>query len=161
MKRIATIIFSLFVLSTAFAQKQNFKEFYQSNKDKAEVSLNIPSFFANMFISDEDTDEFGVFLKKARNYKIMVFNNETPSVQKDFQKFARKNGLKTLVRVKDGNEKVTVYFRETKDRIKEIIVNVHDKSDEMVLLGIKTNLTMDELSAMVEASTKNKSIASN
>lgn len=64
--------------------------------------------------------------------------------------------MKTLVRVKDGNERVTVYFRETKDRIKEIIVNVHDKSDEMVLLGIKTNLTMDELSAMVEASTKIK-----
>ncbi|MGG6229554.1 DUF4252 domain-containing protein [Tenacibaculum sp. SDUM215027] len=160
MKRIATIFFCFFVLSS-FAQKENFKAFYQSNKDKAEVSLNIPSFFANMFISDEDTDEFGVFLKKSKNYKIMVFNNNMASVQKDFQKFARRNNLKTLVRVKDGKERVTVYFRKTKDRIKEIIVNVHDKSDEMVLLGIKTNLTMDELSAMVEASTKNKSIASN
>ncbi|MCG7500909.1 DUF4252 domain-containing protein [Tenacibaculum sp. Mcav3-52] len=160
MKRIATIFFCFFVLSS-FAQKENFKTFYQSNKDRAEVSLNIPSFFANMFISDEDTDEFGVFLKRSKNYKIMVFNNNMASVQKDFKKFARRNKLKTLVRVKDGNERVTVYFRETKDRIKEIIVNVHDKSDEMVLLGIKTNLTMDELSAMVEASTKNKSIASN
>lgn len=160
MKRIVTIFFCFFVLSS-FAQKENFKTFYQSNKDRAEVSLNIPSFFANMFISDEDTDEFGVFLKKSKNYKIMVFNNNMASVQQDFQKFARRNKLKTLVRVKDGKERVTVYFRETKDRIKEIIVNVHDKSDEMVLLGIKTNLTMDELSAMVEASTKNKSIASN
>ncbi|AZJ32894.1 protein of unknown function [Tenacibaculum mesophilum] len=160
MKRIATIFFCFFVLSS-FAQKENFKTFYQSNKDRAEVSLNIPSFFANMFISDEDTDEFGVFLKKSKNYKIMVFNNNMASVQKDFKKFARRNKLKTLVRVKDGKERVTVYFRERKDRIKEIIVNVHDKSDEMVLLGIKTNLTMDELSAMVEASTKNKSIASN
>ncbi|WP_437823597.1 DUF4252 domain-containing protein [Tenacibaculum mesophilum] len=160
MKRIATIFFCFFVLSS-FAQKENFKTFYQSNKDRAEVSLNIPSFFANMFISDEDTDEFGVFLKRSKNYKIMVFNNNMASVQKDFKRFARRNKLKTLVRVKDGNERVTVYFRETKDRIKEIIVNVHDKSDEMVLLGIKTNLTMDELSAMVEASTKNKSIASN
>ena len=161
MRRIVITFFSLFVLTTAFAQEQNFKEFYQSNKDRAEVSLNIPSFFANMFISDEDTDEFGVFLKKSKNYKIMVFNNNMSSVQKDFQKFARKNKLKTLVRVKDGKERVTVYFRESKDRIKEIIVNVHDKTDELVLLGIKTNLTMDELSAMVEASTKNKSIASN
>ncbi|GFD78294.1 hypothetical protein KUL118_11560 [Tenacibaculum sp. KUL118] len=160
MKRIATIFFYFFVLSS-FAQKENFKTFYQSNKDRAEVSLNIPSFFANMFISDEDTNEFGVFLKKSKNYKIMVFNNNMASAQKDFKKYARRNNLKTLVRVKDGKERVTVYFRETKDRIKEIIVNVHDKSDEMVLLGIKTNLTMDELSAMVEASTKNKSIASN
>ncbi|MDX8552180.1 DUF4252 domain-containing protein [Tenacibaculum sp. 1B UA] len=160
MKRIATIFFCFFVLSS-FAQKQNFKTFYQSNKDKAEVSLNIPSFFANMFISDEDTDEFGIFLKKSKNYKIMVFNNNMTSVQQDFKKFVRRNNLKTLVKVKDGKERVTVYFRETKDRIKEIIVNVHDKSDEMVLLGIKTNLTMDELSAMVEASTNNKSIASN
>lgn len=160
MKQIATIFFCFFVLSS-FAQKQNFKEFYQSNKGKAEISLSIPSFFANMFISDEDTDEFGVFLKKSKNYKIMVFNNNTVSVQRDFKKFAQRNNLKTLVKVKDGKERVTVYFRETKDRIKEIIVNVHDKSDEMVLLGIKTNLTMDELSAMVEASTNNKSIASN
>ncbi|NVK07421.1 MAG: DUF4252 domain-containing protein [Tenacibaculum sp.] len=160
MKRIATIFFCFFVLSS-FAQKENFKTFYQSNKDRAEVSLNIPSFFANMFISDEDTDEFGVFLKKSKNYKIMVFNNNMASVQKDFKKFTRRNNLKTLVRVKDGKERVTVYFRKTKDRIKEIIVNVHDKSDEMVLLGIKTNLTMDELSAMVEASTKNSSVAVN
>lgn len=160
MKRIATIFFCFFVLSS-FAQKENFKTFYQSNKDRAEVSLNIPSFFANMFISDEDTDEFGVFLKKSKNYKIMVFNNNMASVQKDFKKFARRNNLKTLVRVKDGKERVTVYFRKTKDRIKEIIVNVHDKTDEMVLLGIKTNLTMDELSAMVEASTKNGSVAVN
>ncbi|WP_440068401.1 DUF4252 domain-containing protein [Tenacibaculum discolor] len=160
MKRIATIFFCFFVLSS-FAQKENFKTFYQSNKDRAEVSLNIPSFFANMFISDEDTDEFGVFLKKSKNYKIMVFNNNMALVQKDFKKFARRNNLKTLVRVKDGKERVTVYFRKTKDRIKEIIVNVHDKSDEMVLLGIKTNLTMDELSAMVEASTKNSSVAVN
>ncbi len=160
MKRIITIFCCFFVFSS-FAQKENFKTFYKSNKDKAEISLNIPSFFANMFISDEDTDEFGVFFKKARNYKIMVFNNNMTSVQKDFKEFARRNNLKTLVRVKDGKERVTVYFRETKDRIKEIIVNVHDKSDEMVLLGIKTNLTIDELSAMVEASTKNNSIASN
>ncbi|XRE43070.1 hypothetical protein ACIVBQ_001274 [Tenacibaculum discolor] len=160
MKRIATIFFCFFVLSS-FAQKENFKTFYQSNKDRAEVSLNIPGFFANMFISDEETDEFGVFLKKSKNYKIMVFNNNMASVQKDFKKFARRNNLKTLVRVKDGKERVTVYFRKTKDRIKEIIVNVHDKSDEMVLLGIKTNLTMDELSAMVEASTKNNSVAVN
>lgn len=160
MKRIATIFFCLFVLSASFAQEQNFKEFYKSNKDRAEVSLNIPSFFANLFISDEDTDEFAVFLKKARNYKVMVFNNNLSSVQNDFKKFVRKNNLKTLVKVKDGKERVTVFFRETKDRIKEIIVNVHDNKDELVLLGIKTNLTMDELSAMVEASTKNN-IASN
>ncbi|WGH74485.1 DUF4252 domain-containing protein [Tenacibaculum tangerinum] len=160
MKRITTIFCLFFVLSS-FAQNENFKTFYQSNKDKAEVSLNIPSFFANMFISDEDTDEFGVFLKKSKNYKIMVFNNNTTSVEQDFKKFVRRNQLKTLVKVKDGKERVTVYFRQTKDRIKEIIVNVHDNSDELVLLGIKTNLTMDELSAIVEASTKNNNVAAN
>lgn len=159
MKQIVAILFCFFTL-ISFSQEQNFKEFYKSNKDRAQVSLNIPGFVANMFVSDEDTDEFGIFLKKAHNYKVMVFNNDMSSVQRDFKAFAQKNRLKTLVRLKDGKEKVTVYFRETDERIKEIIVNVHNNGEELVLLGIKTNLTKNELTAMVNESKKN-SIASN
>lgn len=160
MKRFATVLFCLFVFNS-FAQTENFKAFYKSNKNKAEVSLNIPSFLANLFIDNDDLGEFKVFLKKARSYKIMVFNDHKSVAQKDFEKFARKNKLKTLIQVKEGNEKVLVYFKETKNRIKEIIVNVNDNNEEMVLIGVKTNLTINELSDMVKATSKQNSVAFN
>ncbi|MGB1041867.1 MAG: DUF4252 domain-containing protein [Tenacibaculum sp.] len=154
MKQLLLIAFSLFVLQTN-AQESNFNEFYKSNKDRAEVSLNVPGFVANFFISDDDVDEFAVFLKKARNYKIMVFDKDVASVKNSFKKFYKRNRLKTLVKFKDGKERVSIYFRESKNRIKEIIVSTHSDKNELVLLGLKTNLTKDELSDLVNATKNN------
>ena len=151
MRHFLSIVSCIFFLSIS-AQEKNFKEFYKSHKKEAEISLNVPGFLANMFIDIDDDKELKTLLKKAKNYKVLVFDNNAKEVQKDLRKFIKHNNFKTIFRVKDGRERISVHFREVKNRIKEIIVNVYKKNEDVVLLGLKTNLTKRELNKIISKS---------
>ena len=88
MKRF-TLLF-IFIM-TAFlavnAQESNFKEFYKSHKKDAQISFNIPLFLVRSFIDDEDIDKD--IIKKATNFKMLVYNNKDRGVLSDFKKFSR------------------------------------------------------------------------
>ena len=156
MKRFLFI--AIFLISLGTTAQNSFKDFYKSHKEEAALSINVPSFFANWFIDKDDTtDEFNTFLKRSKNYKILIFNNT--SVQKDFKKFTRKNKLKSLVRIKDGKDRVMVYYNESDDYIREIIMNVTSDEGQLVLVGLKTKLTKEEFAQLI--SSDNFSIASN
>ena len=158
MKRLATLL-CIFSFALIQAQEASFKNFYDNNKDASEFSLNISASMANSFLSKEDTNELSSFLKKSDNYKVLLFNNRNRNIEKRFQKFARKQHLKTLVRIKDNGDKIEVFFVEKQDYVREIIIKIGSNKDELVLLGLKTKITKDELSSLM-ASAKN-SIASN
>ena len=85
MKQFLTTVFCLFILSIS-AQEKNFKEFYKAHKKEANLSLNVPGFIASFFIDDQDDEALDDLLDKANNYKVLVFDNNSSSVQKDFKK---------------------------------------------------------------------------
>ncbi len=148
MKQFLTTVFCLFILSIS-AQEKNFKEFYKAHKKEADLSLNVPGFIASFFIDDQDDEALDALLDKANNYKVLVFDNNSSSVQKDFKKFVRRNKLKTIVRIKDKGDRISIHFREEKNRIREIIVNVFSKNKDAVMVGLKTNLTKEELNTII------------
>ncbi|APG65699.1 hypothetical protein LPB136_10135 [Tenacibaculum todarodis] len=148
MKQFLTTVFCLFILSIS-AQEKNFKEFYKAHKKEADVSLNVPGFIASFFIDDQDDEALDALLDKANNYKVLVFDNNSTSVQNDFKKFVKRNKLKTIVRIKDKGDRISIHFREEKNRIKEIIVNVFSKNKDAVMVGLKTNLTKEELNTII------------
>lgn len=148
MKQFLTTVFCLFILSIS-AQEKNFKEFYKAHKKEANLSLNVPGFIASFFIDDQDDEALDALLDKANNYKVLVFDNNSSSVQKDFKKFVKRNKLKTIVRIKDKGDRISIHFREEKNRIKEIIVNVFSKNKDAVMVGLKTNLTKEELNTII------------
>lgn len=148
MKQFLTTVFCLFILSIS-AQEKNFKEFYKVHKKEADLSLNVPGFIASFFIDDQDDEALDALLDKANNYKVLVFDNNSSSVQKDFKKFVKHNKLKTIVRIKDKGDRISIHFREEKNRIKEIIVNVFSKNKDAVMVGLKTNLTKEELNTII------------
>lgn len=82
----------------------------------------------------------------------MVFNNEDASVSKDFKKYLRKHRLKTMARVKGDEDKAAFYILEKNDIVKEIILQANSDGDKLVLFGLKTNLTPDELAEMMSNS---------
>lgn len=149
MKRITTLIV-LFLAVSISAQKHTFKKFYSSHKADAEVSLNIPGFLAKMFIDNDDIDEEEL-LEKASNFKVMVFNKPSRGVANDFKKFIKRNKFKSLVRVKDGSDRAEIYFVEHKNYIREIVISAGSKGDELVLLGLKTKLTKEELASIISS----------
>lgn len=151
MKRFTTILFALIVF-TASAQDTTFKEFYKRHKEQSAFSINLSASFAGSFLSDDDNEDLQKLLNKSGDFKLMVFNNEDASVSKDFKKYLRKHNLKTMARVKSDDSKAAFYILEKKGIVKEIILQANSDGDKLVLFGLKTNLTKDELAEMMSNS---------
>ncbi|TVZ55957.1 uncharacterized protein DUF4252 [Lutibacter sp. Hel_I_33_5] len=151
MKRLTTILCALFMVS-AFAQETTFKKFYKTHKDHSAFSINLSASFAGSFLDDDDQEDLKSLVNKSSDFKLMVFNNEDNSVSKDFKKYIRRNKLKTLVKIKDNDSKADFYILEKNNYIREIILRASSDEDKLVLFGLKTKLTRDELSEMMSSS---------
>jgi hypothetical protein len=151
MKRLTILFFTLFAINLS-AQETTFKKFYKSHSDKSAFSINLNASFAGSFLSDDEDKDLKKLLKKSGDFKLMVFNNDDASVSKDFKKYLRKNKLKTMARVKSDNSKAAFYILEENDIVKEIILRANSDDDKLVLFGLKTNLTTDELAEMMSNS---------
>ena len=151
MKRLNILFFALFAINLS-AQETTFKKFYKSHSDKSAFSINLNASFAGSFLSDDENKDLKKLLKKSGDFKLMVFNNDDASVSKDFKKYLRKNKLKTMARVKSDNSKAAFYILEENDIVKEIILRANSDDDKLVLFGLKTNLTTDELAEMMSNS---------
>lgn len=151
MKRLATFFFALFIVS-ASAQETAFKKFYKNNKEDSTFSINLSASLAGSFLDNEDDGDIMNVIKKSSDFKLMIFNNENNNVSKDFKKFKRKNNLKTLVRVKDSDSNVEMFFIEKKNYIREIIIRTNSNEDKFVLFGLETKITKEELAAMMSSS---------
>lgn len=151
MKRLTILFFAFFAINLS-AQETTFKKFYKSHSDKSAFSINLNASFAGSFLSDDEDKDLKKLLKKSGDFKLMVFNNDDASVSKDFKKYLRKNKLKTMARVKSDNSKAAFYILEENDIVKEIILRANSDDDKLVLFGLKTNLTTDELAEMMSNS---------
>jgi RNase adaptor protein for sRNA GlmZ degradation len=151
MKQLATILF-VFLFTTISAQKVAFENFYKEHKEKSTFSINLSASLAGSFLDDEDDSDLMNIIKKSSDFKLMVFDNENNVIASDFKKFRRKHQLKTLARVKDNGSKAELFFVEKNNFIREIIIRANSESDNFVLFGLETKITMDELAAMISSS---------
>jgi hypothetical protein len=151
MKLLVTIFFTLFI-TVISAQTVAFENFYKVNKEKSTFSINLSASLAGSFLDDDDDGDLMNIIKKSSDFKLMIFDNEDEVVSNDFNKFKRRNKLKTLVRVKDSGSKAELFFIEKNNYIREIIIRANSDSENLVLFGLKTKITKDELVAMISSS---------
>lgn len=143
-----TLILAFLLTLGATAQETTFKKFYNSHKDKSAFSLNLSASFAGAFLSDDDNDEIKKIVKKSGDFKLMVFENEDSEVSKDFKRYVRKHKLTTLMRIKESDGNAAFFILEKNDRIKEVILRASDDNEKLVLFGLKTDMTKEELAEM-------------
>ncbi|WP_282071221.1 DUF4252 domain-containing protein [Polaribacter atrinae] len=151
MKHLA-IIFLTFFITTISAQDAAFQNFYNVHKEKSTFSINLSASLAGSFLDSDEDDDLMNIIRKSSDFKLMIFDNQDNNLSKDFRKFSRKNNLKTLARVKENGSKAELFFIEEGKYIREIIIRTNSDSDKMVLFGVKTKITPDELSAMISSS---------
>ena len=151
MKQLVTIFFAL-LITTISAQEASFQNFYKVNEDKSTFSINLSASLASSFLDDEDDGDLMNIVRKSSNFKLMIFDNENQDLSKDFKKFRRKNNLKTFARVKENGSKAELFFIEKNDYIREIIIKANSDNDKLILFGLKTKITKDELAAMISSS---------
>lgn len=154
MKQIFLAIIAVFTLNIA-AQEPTFKKFYNAHKDLSEFSINLSASLAGSFLKAEDQKELKALVDKTSDFKLMVFNNESNSLQKDFKRYISKNKLKTLARVKGDDARAEFYFLEKEGYVREIILKASSNDDSLVPFGLQLKVTMEELSEMLSSSNLN------
>ncbi len=147
MKKFAIII--LFVLFTSCATNTSFHDFYEANQSESDFSIGLNTALISNFLSNEDYKEIKPLLKKAKHVRIMVFEEDSAPVSKKFKRFIKRSRFENLISIKENGDHVKIYTLEQKDKIKEIVVNINT-GDELVLLGLKTNLTPQDLARLME-----------
>ncbi|MEO9572332.1 MAG: DUF4252 domain-containing protein [Polaribacter sp.] len=157
MTRLATILFAFFITTVA-AQEAQFEKFYKINKEKSTFSINLSASLAGSFLDDENDGDLMNIIKKSSDFKLMIFDNQDNNISNDFKKFRRKNKLKTLARVKDNGSKAELFILEKNNYIREIVIRTNSNNDKLVLFGLKTKITHDELAAMISSSDINVSL---
>jgi len=70
-------------------------------------------------------------------------------MSRKFKRFIKRSDFENLISIKDGDDKVKIYTLENKDKIKEIVVDI-STGDELVLLGLKTNITPEDLARLMK-----------
>jgi hypothetical protein len=60
-----------------------------------------------------------------------------------------------MARVKSDKSRASFYILEENDMIKEIVLQANSDEDQLVLFGLKTNITKDELAKIMSNSKVN------
>ncbi|RUA09084.1 MAG: hypothetical protein DSY82_06390 [Flavobacteriia bacterium] len=146
MRKLAVLF--VFVLFSSCATHTSFYDFYEKNHSDSDFSIGLNSSLLSNFLSDEDYEEIKPILRKAKHVRILVFSDNYDPMRKKFNKFIKRSDFENLISIKDDEDKVKIYTLENKDKIKEIVVDI-STGEELVLLGLKTNISPDDLSKLL------------
>ncbi len=143
-------IFLLFaiVLLSSCATHTSFNDFYQSNQKESEFSFGMNASFITSFLSDDDYEDIKPLLKKAKHVRILVFSENSEQMNMKFDRFIKRSQFEDVIKIKDDGDKIKIFVLEKEDRIKEIVLEVSSDGD-LVLLGLKTNLTQKDIDRLL------------
>lgn len=146
MKKILIVISVLMLSSCAI--NTSFNSFYQNHEDDSEFSFGLSSSLIANFLPDEDLQDLKPLLKKAKHIRILVFSEYAEDKSDKFDSFIKRSKFEKMVKVKNDDDKLAFYTLEKKNRIKEVVLEI-SSGDELVLVGLKTNLSREDLDKIV------------
>lgn len=141
------LILSVVLLSSC-ATNTSFNDFYQNNQKESDFSLGLNASIVRTFLPSEDYEDIKPILKKAKHIRILVFTENTEQMGAKFNKFIKKSKFEKVIKVKDDGDKIGFFILEKKDKIKEIVLEISSDGD-LVLLGLKTNLTQNDIDRFI------------
>lgn len=148
MKKIFFALFTISLLSSC-ATNTSFNSFYQEHQDDSDFSLGLSSSLITSFLPDEDIEDIKPLLKKAKHVRILVFSEDAADKTEQFDKFINRSKFDKVVKVKDDGDNIAFFTLEDKKKIKEVVLEISSE-DDLVLLGLKTNLTHDDLDGILQ-----------
>jgi hypothetical protein len=147
MKKI--ILLLIIVLASSCATHTSFNTFYKNHQEDSDFSFGLSSSLIASFLPDEDMEEIKPLLKKAKHVRILVFSENAEEKTEKFQKFISRSKFEKVVKIKDDNDQLAFFTLEKKTQIKEIVLEI-SSGDELVLLGLKTNLSQEDLENILQ-----------
>lgn len=142
------ILLLIIVVASSCASHTSFNTFYKDHQEDSDFSFGLSSSLVASFLSDDDAEDIKPLLKKAKHVRILVFTEQAEDKTAAFQKFINRSKFEKMVKIKDDEDQVAFFTLEKEDRIREIALEI-SSGDELVLLGLKTNLSQKDLEALV------------
>ncbi len=141
--------------SISYGQTSSINKFYKKYKIKNQsMNMTVPGWLISLgasvaMISTDDHQEKEVLrlMKGVKQVKVLMLEDSKKLKDKHVEQlFAslRKNSFEDLVLVRDSESRVNILIREDHELIKNMFVLVRD-DEEMVMVSMKTKLTMDQI----------------
>ena len=137
------------LLFSSCATNTSFNSFYQDHQKDSDFSLGLNSSLIASFLPDEDMEDIKPLLKKAKHVRILVFSEEASDKSRQFDKFINRSKFDKVIKVKDDGDNIAFFTLEDKKKIKEVVLEISSE-DDLVLLGLKTNLTHEDLDNILQ-----------
>ena len=135
----------------------SFNSFYQEHEDDSEFSFGLSSSLIASFLPDDDIEDIKPLLKKAKHIRILVFSEHAEDKTEKFDKFINKSKFEKMVKVKNDNDKIAFFTLQRNKKVKEIVLEIAS-GDELVLIGLKTNLTQTDIDKILNGTSTEKPI---
>ena len=148
MKKLMFILASCMLISSC-ATNTSFNSFYQDHQKDSDFSFGLNSSLVASLLPDEDLQEIKPLLKKAKHVRILIFSEEYDRKSDQFNRFIERSKFEKVVKVKDDEDGIAFFTLEDKDRIKEMVLEI-STGDELVLVGLKTNMTQNQLNEIIQ-----------
>jgi len=161
MKTTFLMVFCALMLAPSlhYGQTNQVNKFYKKYKIKNQsMNMTIPGWLIDIgasvaMVAAEDQDEKAALrlAKKVKQVKLLMLEDSNKLKSKDIDKLfvsLRQNSFEDLIQVRDKDARVNVMIREDQDVIRNLFVLVRE-SEEMVMVSMKTKLTMDQINDML------------
>lgn len=149
MKKLSLLILITTLSLASCATHTSFNDFYEKNQKDSEFSMGLNASILRTFLNGEDYEDIKPLLKKAKHIRIIVFEEHAKEADKKFNKFIKKSRFDELIKIKDDGDQIKIYTLNENDKIKEVVLNI-GSDNELVLLGLKTNLDKDDVAKIME-----------
>ena len=136
------------VLFSSCATHTSFNDFYQNNQKDSDFSFGMNAAFIKGFLADDDYEDIKPLLNKAKHIRILAFSENTEQMNMKFDRFIKRSQFEDVIKIKDDGDKIKIFVLEKEDRIKEIVLEVASDND-LILLGLKTNLTQKDIDRLL------------
>ena len=146
MKKILFLL--ILAIFSSCAINTSFNSFYQEHQDDSEFSFGLSSSLIASFLPDDDIEDIKPLLKKAKHIRILVFSEHAEDKTEKFDKFINRSKFEKMIKVKSDNDKIAFFTLEKNSKIKEIVLEIAS-GDELVLIGLKTNLSQADLDKII------------
>ena len=152
MKRINILVILATVFSLFAQAQQSFFDKYAEMEGVTSVyiSKNMLSLLPNVN-STINGIHIGNIASRLDNIQILSSDESAiiSKLRKETASINTQNGYEELMRVRENGEKTTIYLKDKKGKKKEFVLLV-DEKDELTIISIVGDLTLQEIQGMIQ-----------
>lgn len=148
----------IYILTLLFSMCSLFVKAQQSFFDKYAEMEGVTSVYISKsmlnLLPNMNGSINGVYIGNIANRldNIQILSCDEPTIisklRKETSHINTKNGYEELMRIREDGEKTTIYFRDKKNEKKEFVLLV-DQKDELTIISIVGNLTLQEIQEII------------